>query len=79
MVPKIQPGDFVIVTNEEYTWGDTILYKNEFGTLLIRKLGITEEGEEFFIAENSEYAPIPRNGREIIFGKVTGGIRSYTV
>lgn len=79
MIPKIQPGDFIIVANEEHTWGDTILYKNEFGNLLIRKLGIQENGNEFLIAENPDYPPIQRNGKEKIFGKVTGGIRNYSV
>ncbi|MFP4449195.1 MAG: helix-turn-helix domain-containing protein [Bacteroidales bacterium] len=79
MTPKIQAGDFVAVIKDEYTVGSTVLFTNNYGIILIRKLGKNSDGEEFFLAENTDYSPIKKTGDEKIFGKVVTGIRTYMV
>jgi transcriptional regulator with XRE-family HTH domain len=79
MRPKIQPGDFVVVIDEECLLGNTVLFTNNYGIIHIRQIGKNSNGEEYFLAEDPNYPPIKRTGDEKIFGKIVTGIRTYII
>ena len=79
MAPRIQPGDYVAVIQDDYQSGNIVLFIDKYGAIRVRQLGRQSSGEEFFVAENPSYPPIVRDGDERIFGKITAGIRNYSV
>lgn len=76
MAPTIQPGDFVaVVADKNFSAGSIVLLTNNYGIILIRKLGKMCNGDEYYLAENSAYPPIKKTGEERILGRVVAVIR----
>ncbi len=77
MVPRIRPGDMLLVRNEEYQTDDVVLFSNEMGLVQVRRIGQVES-EQVLVSENPEYPLAKFSAEIIVLGKVLIGLRRFS-
>ena len=77
MMPRIRPGDMLLIRDEEFRTGDVILCINEAGMVQVRRIG-QAEAREVLVPENPEYQVLEKTGKVRVLGKILLGLRRFT-
>lgn len=75
MVPRLYPGDIVLVSEEPPDLGDLVLCHREAMAVTIRRLGRSRnEDTDLLVSENAVYGNVEYSADDVI-GRVSGVIR----